>query len=358
VAAVAIMAGGTGGHVFPGLAVASVLQERGVPVVWFGTPQGLESRLVPDAGLVLHTLPVQGLRGRGLGAWLSAPWRLQRPVFMALRQLRRLRPRVVLGFGGYVTGPTALAARLLRIPLIIHEQNAVAGLTNRLLARFSATVLCGFPHAFPPGPTVHWVGNPVRLAIAALASGSGQPPADVGGRRLRMLVIGGSQGALALNRAVPEAIARLPEALRPRVRHQAGERTLPAARDAYCAAGLEAEVVPFIDDMAEAYAWADLVVCRAGALTVTELAAVGVPAILVPFPQAVDDHQTANARHLVAAGAAWLLPQREVEQGELASLLLAIATEPERLSGMRGCARGLAPLDAAQRIADQCLGVL
>jgi len=354
---VAIMAGGTGGHVFPGLAVAGVLRERGVPVVWFGTAQGLESRLVPEAGLALFTLPVQGLRGHGLGAWLSAPWRLQRPVFMALRYLRQVRPRVVLGFGGYVTGPTALAARLLRIPLIIHEQNAVAGLTNRVLARFSEAVLCGFPEAFPPGPHVKWVGNPVRPAIAALASGLGQPPADPGGRRLRLLVVGGSQGALALNRAVPEAIAQLPEAQQPRVRHQAGERTLSAARDAYRAAGLKAEVVRFIDDMAEAYAWADLVICRAGALTVTELAAVGVPAILVPFPQAVDDHQTANARHLVAAGAAWLLPQRGVEQGELSPLLQAIARDPQCLLSMRARARGLAPPDAAQRIADQCMGV-
>lgn len=355
--AVAILAGGTGGHVFPGLAVADVLRTRGVPVVWFGTPQGLESRLVPEAGHAFEALPVQSLRGRGRSAWLAAPWRLQRPLFVAINRLRRLRPRVVLGFGGYVAGPGAVAARLLRIPLVIHEQNAIAGLTNRWLSRLATTVLCGFPDAFPIGTRTRWVGNPVRADIVASAAARKSIALSSEPRPLRVLVIGGSQGALALNRALPEAIARLPEALRPTVLHQSGERLLGAARDAYAAAGVNAEVQPFITDMADAYTWADLVVCRAGALTVAELAAAGVPSILVPFPHAVDDHQTANARHLVAAGAAWLLPQPDLEAGRLATMLQAIANDPESLLRMRDRGRALAPADAAQQIADHCLEV-
>ncbi len=346
---VAIAAGGTGGHVYPGLAVAEVLQRRGHRVVWLGTRQGLEGRAVPAAGLASEWLEIGGVRGKGPRALAALPARLGRAVAVAGRALRRWQPDVVLGMGGYVAGPVGLAARLARRPLVIHEQNARAGLTNRTLARLSQRVLTGFPGALGERRG-EWTGNPARAAIHALAApqqrfaGRAGPP--------RLLVLGGSQGSRALNRRVPQALAEAGEA--PLIRHQAGEATLEEARTGYREAGVSAEVVPFIDDMAGAYGWADLVVARAGALTVAELAAAGVPAVLVPLPWAVDDHQTANAAQLREVGAAQVVPQADVEAGVLAQLLPGLLADRERLAGMAGMARSVARPDAAERIATVC----
>jgi UDP-N-acetylglucosamine--N-acetylmuramyl-(pentapeptide) pyrophosphoryl-undecaprenol N-acetylglucosamine transferase len=307
---VLIMAGGTGGHIFPALAVAEVLRARGIAVVWLGTPAGMEARLVPEHGLPIEWVRVAGLRGKGWGAWLLAPLRLTSAVQQALRVLRRLRPRAVLGCGGFVSGPGGIAAWLLGIPLVIHEQNAIAGLTNRWLARLATRVFEAFPGSFgtPAGPSTpadpadtadpaaarapRCVGNPVRADIAALP-----PPAvRFAGRDAtkRLLVLGGSQGAQRLNLLLPQALALVGDQARVQVRHQTGARGLAATQAAYDAAGVAAELLPFIDDMAAAYAWADFAVCRAGALTISELQAAGLGALLIPFPAAVDDHQTKN----------------------------------------------------------------
>ncbi len=352
---VLIMAGGTGGHVFPGLAVARVLEQQGVPVVWLGTRQGLEARVVPDAGIAVEWLLIRGLRNKGLTGWLLGPLRLFRAVLQAMSVLRRRQPLAVLGMGGYAAAPGGVAAWLLRRPLVIHEQNAVAGLTNRCLARLASRVLSAFPAAFPERFAVEVVGNPVRADILRLGETPARAP--VRGRRLRVLVVGGSLGAQVLNRAVPAACASLEESVRPVIRHQAGERTLGLAREAYATHGVEAEVTPFIDDMAEAYSWADLVICRAGALTVSELAVAGVPAILVPLPHAVDDHQTANARHLADNDAGWLLPESELSPRRLAALLTGAIEQPEALAGMSTRARELGWRDSAERVARHCLEV-
>ncbi len=350
---VLIMAGGTGGHVFPGLAVAQVLQERGVPVIWLGTRTGLESRLVPAAGIAIEWLEIKGLRGKGLRGWLLAPLRLAAAVRQSLGVLRRHQPRAVLGLGGYVAGPGGLAAKLAGYRLVLHEQNAVPGLTNRMLSRLASRVLCGFPADFPKGVQARVVGNPVREAILALPA----PEQRFEGRTgpLRLLVIGGSLGAQVLNECVPAALARLPEEQRPVVRHQAGERTLDVALDNYRRHQVEAEVTAFVDDMAAAYGWADLVICRAGALTVSELAAAGVAACLVPLPHAVDDHQTGNARFLANRQAALLLPQRELNPEHLAQLLEEYGEERRALLAMAQRARELVRPHAADDVADACL---
>ncbi len=346
-----IMAGGTGGHVIPALSLARALQARGIEVEWLGSPRGIENRLVPEAGLPLHRIAVSGLRGNGLAGWLLAPWRLFRAVREAGRVMRDFDPQLVVGLGGFASGPGGLAAWLARRPLVIHEQNAVAGLTNRVLARMARGVYAAFPQAFPGRAEV--VGNPVRDDIAAL----GEAPRGaetMRARPLRLLVVGGSLGALALNRGMPEALARLPEAERPEVRHQAGRDKDAATREAYAEQGVAAEVTAFIDDMAEAYDWADLVVCRAGALTVAELAAAAKPALFVPFPHAVDDHQTANAAALVAQGAAALMPQSEMTAATLADRLAALL-DPDTLATMAAEARGCAHLDAVERLVAGCM---
>ena len=314
-----IMAGGTGGHVFPALAVAKALGEQSRDVVWLGTHRGLEATVVPAAGIKMEWVSIQGLRGKGTLALLLAPFRLVLAVSQSLLVMLRHRPAAVLGMGGFVSGPGGLAAWLTRRPLVIHEQNAVAGMTNRLLARFARVVLQAFPGSFPAKIDSRTVGNPVRKEIAALPAPE-QRFADRDGA-IRLLVLGGSQGALALNRTVPQALAALPADLRPSVRHQAGQRTLQTAIDAYAEAGLDVEVTPFIDDMAEAYGWADLVVCRSGALTVAEIAAAGLAAVYVPFPAAVDDHQTANARSMQEAGAALIVDERDLSAEKLATII-------------------------------------
>ncbi|MGD8378335.1 MAG: undecaprenyldiphospho-muramoylpentapeptide beta-N-acetylglucosaminyltransferase [Gammaproteobacteria bacterium] len=346
-----IMAGGTGGHVFPALAVAVELRRAGRDVVWLGTRNGLEARVVPAAGIEVEWLTVGGLRGKGLVNWLFAPWRLLRSVFQAFRIVRRLKVSAVLGMGGYVSGPGGLAAWLLRRPLVIHEQNAIAGLTNRVLAHLATDVLQAFPGTFEAVLRPRTVGNPVREDILRLESPRTRMHMRTG--PTRVLVLGGSQGAAILNRVVPEAAAEV--ALPIDIWHQSGERNLDTTRAAYREAGVSARIDPFISDMAEAYGWADIVICRAGALTVTELATAGVGAILIPFPAAVDDHQTLNARHLSENGAAVLLPQRELTADALCRVLDELCADRIRLVAMAEEARQLARPDATRLVARACL---
>ncbi len=351
--AVLIMAGGTGGHVFPALAVADELQRAGQAVLWLGTQEGLEAKVIPAAGLPIAWITVRGLRGKGVLRVLSAPFMLAGALWQAGGILLRARPRAVLGMGGFVTGPGGFMAWLLRRPLLIHEQNSVAGLTNRLLAPLASRVMIAFPGALPARVKPIHTGNPVRAAITQVA-----PPRERLAARqgpLRLLVLGGSLGAQALNETVPQALAQLSEEQRPEVQHQSGTRHIDAARAAYQRAGVEAQIDAFVDDMAAAYAWADLVMCRAGALTIAELTAVGVGAILVPYPHAVDDHQTGNARYLVEAGAALLIQQTDLDVEGLAALLRALFADRPRLLRMAEAARELARPDAARVVAEQCL---
>jgi len=352
-APVLIMAGGTGGHVFPALAVASELQVHDARVIWLGTQRGIEAELVPAAGITLERVRVSGLRGKGMLAWILAPWRLLVALFDAVRVVRRHRPRVVLGMGGFASGPGGLAAWLLGRPLVIHEQNSVAGLTNRLLAGFAREVLEAFPGSFSGRVTTRVVGNPVRPDIFALA----EPEQRLAGRTgpLRVLVLGGSQGALALNVTVAQAMALLPADGRPEIYHQAGRATLARAEAAYADACVQARVEAFIDDMAAAYGWADLVICRSGALTVAELAAAGVGSILIPYPAAVDDHQTKNARYLADADAAVLLPQSELDPARLAAEVQSCVTNRGLVLARARAARDLAQPAATQAVADCCL---
>jgi UDP-N-acetylglucosamine--N-acetylmuramyl-(pentapeptide) pyrophosphoryl-undecaprenol N-acetylglucosamine transferase len=350
---VLIMAGGTGGHVFPALAVAAELTRLGVPVAWLGTDQGLEARVVPAAGYSLTPIRVSGLRGKGLLRVFFAPFMLGIALLQALKAFLRLRPLAVLGMGGFAAGPGGLIAWLLRRPLLIHEQNSVPGLTNRLLAPFARVVLEGFPGSMPASRQAVAVGNPVRAGIAALAP----PETRFAGRSgpLRLLVIGGSLGAQALNRVLPQAINRLPVATRPQVHHQTGQSDVAGVQQRYRELGCEARVEAFIEDMAAAYAWADLVVCRSGALTVAELAAAGVGSILVPYPHATDDHQTSNARYLADAGAALLMPQKHLSSDWLADTLARCIGQRDTLLAMAHHARELARPDAARRVALLCL---
>jgi UDP-N-acetylglucosamine--N-acetylmuramyl-(pentapeptide) pyrophosphoryl-undecaprenol N-acetylglucosamine transferase len=339
-APVLIMAGGTGGHIFPGLAVADALRAQGVPVMWLGARGGLETRLVPPHGIALETVTVGGVRGKGLRTRLLAPLMLLRALFQARAALRRVRPRSVLSMGGYAAGPGGVAAWLLRRPLLVHEQNRIPGVTNTWLAKVARKVLAGFADAFAPKVQAEWVGNPVRADIAALP-----PPAQrFAGRtgRLRLLVLGGSLGARALNLRLPEALAQLPESARPEVWHQCGKRGEAEAREAYAALGVEARIEPFVEDMAAAYAWADLVACRAGALTVAELCAAGLGALLVPFPHAVDDHQTRNAEAMVNVGAARIVQERDMQADTLGTHLTELLVDRQRPLAMAEAARSQA----------------
>ena len=342
-----IMAGGTGGHVFPALAVAERLRASGCPVAWLGTHAGLEARVVPACGIPMYWIKVKGLRGKGALRLLAAPFMLVWSLIQAAGVLLRLRPAAVLGMGGYTTGPGGVMAWLFRRPLLIHEQNSVAGLTNRLLRPLAQPVLEAFPGSLKNA--VH-TGNPVRRSIAEMPFC--EP--DVQSRRPRLLVVGGSLGATVLNEQVPAALAALEQQQRPEVWHQTGSGHIDEARKAYDAVDVEVRLDAFIEDMSTAYQWADLVLCRAGALTVAELAAVGVPSILVPYPYAVDDHQTANAHHLVEAGAAVLMPQAHMTPRRLAEQL-KLLHEPQRLLAMAIQAREKAMPEAAQRVADMCV---
>ncbi len=352
-----IMAGGTGGHVYPALAVAQQLRNDGWLVDWVGTDRGLESRVVADEDFALHTLPVRGLRGKGIVAKAEGLLLLVVAMFVALCLVWRIKPDIALGMGGYVSGPAGLACFLLRVPLIIHEQNAVAGTTNRLLAPLAKRILCGLPPAFNGRAAAEFVGNPVRKAILKAAD---QPRQFVdvfdSVRPLRLLVIGGSLGSAPLNALVPETVRVLKQLGRVdklHVRHQCGEAHLEATLAAYHTLDVQhVEVSCFIDDMAAAYLWADLVVCRAGALTISELAATGTPSMLVPLPHAIDDHQTANAKTLSDAGAGQLLPQCELTPTRLAQFLWGYLEHPGRLRVMSTAARSAARPNATIRVAE------
>ncbi len=345
-----VMAGGTGGHIFPGLAVADAAKAAGWHVVWLGNPEGMEARLVPARGFEMAELRFAALRGKGLLRKFLLPFNLLRAFWQSLVRLGEIRPDVVIGLGGFVSFPAGMMAVLKGIPLIVHEQNAVAGLANRVLAGVADRVLTGFPEVLRKA---EWTGNPVRADIAALP----EPEARYAERArcnapLNLLVVGGSLGAQALNETLPQALALIPENERPQVVHQAGEKNLAALQSAYEQSGVTANCVAFIDDMAGAYAWADLVVCRAGALTIAELAAAGVASILIPYPHAVDDHQTGNARFLSNAGAAILLPQAELTPEKLALLK---RMDRNQLQQMAEKARALARPDATATVARICM---
>lgn len=342
-----VMAGGTGGHIYPGIAVAEELRARGWRVVWLGNPDGMEARIVPPRGYDMEWLRFGALRGKGIVRKLMLPVNLLSGFWQALRVMRRVRPDVVLGMGGYISFPGGMMAALIGRPLVLHEQNSVAGLANKVLAGVADRVLTGFPDALRKA---EWVGNPVRREIAAV-----EPPTQRFAARegaMRVLVVGGSLGATALNNIVPQALARLRKEDRPVVTHQAGRTQIDALRAAYASAGVDGELLDFIEDMDARYAAADLVICRSGAITVAELAAVGAASLLVPFPSAVDDHQTHNAGFLADRGAAMLLPQRELDAERLAGILKGL--DRGRLAGMAVRARELARPDAAVAVADAC----
>ncbi|NNF15847.1 MAG: undecaprenyldiphospho-muramoylpentapeptide beta-N-acetylglucosaminyltransferase [Gammaproteobacteria bacterium] len=348
-----VMAGGTGGHIFPALAVAEVLRASGCEVCWLGSRGGMEEQLVGQAGYAGDWIAVGGLRGKGWFTTIAAPLRLLVSLLQAVAVMIRRRPSVVLGMGGFASGPGGVAAWLLRRPLVVHEQNAVAGTTNRILARFARQVFSAFPDSFPGGRAAEVVGNPVRSSIIALPLPEQRMAARHG--PIRVLVLGGSQGALMLNQYVPGELATLAATTAIAVHHQSGDKTHATACESYADTDLNVQVDRFIDDMSGAYAWADIVICRAGALTVSELAAAGLAAVLVPFPYAIDNHQAANAQQLVRLGAARVLMQDELKPGKLAAVLTELVADRKRLTVMATAARQLARPDAASRVADRCL---
>ena len=347
-----IMAGGTGGHVYPALAVADFLREKGIPLFWLGTTRGIENRVVPEQGIELLTVRVSGVRGKGISSKLVAPVKILIAIIQALCICIRRRPAAVLGMGGFASGPGAIAAWLLRIPLLIHEQNKVAGTTNRILSRFAVKVMQGFPGTFKAGARVVTTGNPVRREIVDL------PGPKIAGTpdRRNVLVLGGSQGAQRLNQVVPLGLNRLQRRLKVNVWHQCGEKNHLQTERLY--AGLQLDQVrvdSFITDMASAYGWADIAVCRAGALTIAELCAAGLASILIPFPYAIDDHQTANARYLSDAGAALLLPENELTEARIEGLLWQLCSTGNKLFELAQKSRLQAYPDAAQVVGSFCL---
>ncbi|MCU7880579.1 MAG: undecaprenyldiphospho-muramoylpentapeptide beta-N-acetylglucosaminyltransferase [Candidatus Thiodiazotropha sp. (ex Lucinoma aequizonata)] len=353
---VMVMAGGTGGHLFPALAVADWLKQQGCRITWLGSQSGMETQLIPEHGYPLEILEVKGVRGTGIKRRLPLPFIVTKSLWQAYRVLNRIQPNLVLGMGGFATGPGGLAARLMRIPLVIQEQNATPGLTNRILARFANKVFEAFPGSFGAEAQAETIGNPVRHNIIALQ----EPEKRFTGRQgaIKLLVLGGSLGARALNQSVPDALALMPENRRPLVRHQSGEKLFDETLDIYRKLNVKAEVKAFEKEMAEAYSWADLVICRAGALTVSELAAAGLGAVLVPYPYAVDDHQTRNAEFLVNANAAHLLPQPSLDGRNLVQLLGSLCSDRETLLAMAKAARSLARPDAAAQVGRYCLGMI
>ena len=348
-----ITAGGTGGHVYPGLAVARALMAQNIPVVWMGTHAGLEAKVIPEAGIEMAWLTITGLRGKGWETWLLAPFRLVMALVQSIGIMLKHKPAAVLGMGGFVAGPGGLVAALMGKPLIIHEQNAVPGLTNKLLSLVSRRVLEGFPGTFAAKQKVQATGNPVRTDIAELP-----PPlermADRDDEPVHLLVIGGSLGATALNEIVPQALALLPEQQRPVVRHQAGARNITTAKEQYTQSGVNADVTAFIVDMAEAYGWADLIICRSGALTIAEVSAAGLAAILVPYPHAVDDHQSANGAYLADNGAALLFQQKALSPEKLSATLGELCANRAKLVKMGIAARNLAKPYATLQVAAIC----
>jgi UDP-N-acetylglucosamine--N-acetylmuramyl-(pentapeptide) pyrophosphoryl-undecaprenol N-acetylglucosamine transferase len=353
---VLVMAGGTGGHVFPALAVAQQMRAQGIAVHWLGTRAGLEAKLIPQAGFAIDFISIKGLRGKSVIGWVLAPLRVLIAVTQALRVCLRLKPNVVLGMGGFVTGPGGIASWLLRRPLVIHEQNAIPGMTNRWLAKLAKRVLEAFPHSFAPQHKIAHTGNPVRTSILNIS----KPEQRYGERKdeLRVLIVGGSLGAQALNECVPQALAKLDSRLRPQVWHQTGRNKLASTRQTYAEQRVDARLMEFIDDMDAAYAWADLLICRAGAMTISEISNVGIASILVPFPYAVDDHQTANARYLSQAGAAILIQQVELTPQRLADELTSLLQGGRtQLLEMANKALALARPHATEDVIRHCLEV-
>ncbi len=342
-----IMAGGTGGHIFPGLAVAQALRDKGWRVHWLGAPGSMESRIVPTRGIPLELVEFGGVRGKGIKTLALLPLKLLRAFWQSLQVVRRVKPDVLVGLGGYITFPGGMMGVLCGKPLVLHEQNSVAGMANKVLAGVADRVFAAFPQAMPKA---EWVGNPLRAEFFSLPT----PEVRFAGRSgpLKVLVVGGSLGARALNTVVPQALALIPEAQRPVVTHQAGEKQIDELRANYAAAGVEATLTPFIDNTAQAFADADLVICRAGASTVTELAAVGAAAVFVPFPAAVDDHQTFNARFLVDQGGGWLLPQATLTPEALAEMLLK--TERPALMQRALGAKKMQQLHATEAVVAAC----
>ncbi len=347
---VMIMAGGTGGHVFPALAVADELRARGIPVVWLGTKAGIESRLVPQAGYPIEWMSITGLRGKNTLTLVLAPVRIAMACWQALAVLLRRKPCAVLGMGGFASGPGGLMAWLIRKPLLVHEQNAIAGMTNSILARFANVVLQAFPGVFKNAETT---GNPVRQSICDIEAPERRFSQQQ--RKLRLLVVGGSLGAVKLNEIIPSALAAIDEADRPEVIHQTGLKNIESAKACYADAAVEAKIEAFIDDMPAVYEWADLVICRAGAMTVFELAAAGIASILVPYPHAVDDHQTQNAYYLERSGAAIIKQQDELSTDWLTAVIKDFSDNREKLLEMAVAARKLAIPGSAKTIADACL---
>lgn len=345
------MAGGTGGHVFPGLAIAKRFKEKGIEVEWLGTEKGFEAKSVPAAGIKLHPISISGLRGKGLKTLLLAPFRLLIAVYQAFCVIRKVKPEVVIGMGGFASGPGGIAAWLQRVPLVIHEQNAKPGMTNRWLAKIASKVLEGFPGTFKVQPHVIGTGNPVRVEIAngKLQRTVHQP--------IHLLIVGGSLGAEAINKIVPEMLSKLPKGCLI-VYHQTGEKHYDETLKRYQLLGVEARVVPFIADMGEAYSWADIVLCRAGALTIAELCAAGVGAVLVPFPHAVDDHQTANAFYMVNQGAAFLIQQRDLTLDRLVGIMSDFIATPEKCVQMANAAYELRKIDATENVVAICEGLI
>jgi UDP-N-acetylglucosamine--N-acetylmuramyl-(pentapeptide) pyrophosphoryl-undecaprenol N-acetylglucosamine transferase len=343
-----VMAGGTGGHVYPAIAVADALHAQGWQIVWLATEGGMENRLIADKPYEKAMMTMQGVRGKGVMGWLTLPVKLARAFSQARAAIKQYQPHVVLGMGGFAAFPGGVMAKLAGVPLVIHEQNSVAGLTNKVLAKIAHRVLTGFPNAL--GAKGEMVGNPVREGISGLPTPE-QRFAEHHGV-LRVLVVGGSLGAVALNTLLPKAFAQLPLNARPQIIHQSGEKQIEALKKAYADAGVAADCRAFIHDMAEVYAWADLVICRAGALTVAELANVGAASILVPFPFAVDDHQTTNAAYLAQAGAAQLIQQRDLNIAQLAALLQTL--DRATCLQMAQKARALARPQATRQVAAVC----
>ena len=351
-----IMAGGTGGHVYPALAVADFLRDKGVTVLWLGTRSGMEYKLVPARGYRLLTVDFRGIRGKALDKWLVAPFILMRAVFQALVIFFRIRPAAALGMGGYASAPGGLAAWLLRVPLLIHEQNSVAGSTNRLLKPLAQVIMEGFPGTFKRGPRIYDTGNPVRVEISA-APDPAERLSTYPGRPFRLLILGGSQGARSLNEMVPPALEMMDRDIDMEIWHQAGERHYDAVTKQYEALqrNVKLRLEAFIEDMAGAYAWADLVLCRAGALTIAELCSTGAASILVPYPHAVDDHQTSNAKFLSDKGCALLIGESELDSRKLAQVIIGIASQPGRLREMSRLTRLQARPNATRDVAELCL---
>ena len=343
-----IVAGGTGGHVFPGLAIANELQDRDYLVHWLGTLNGIESTLVPKNGIELHTIPIDGVRGKGIKGYLLAPVKIIQSTLMAYKVIKSFGPSMVFGLGGYVAGPAGLASKIARIPLFIHEQNAIAGSTNKILARFASKVFTAFPNIL--GSSI-WIGNPIRKELENLNNHTFT--LDMVNQKVNVLVLGGSRGAQAINEIMPKALRHLNNE-KISVWHQTGKNKKDTTVELYKDVVCENRVEEFIDDMSQAYSWSHIVVCRAGALTVSELAAVGVGSVLIPFPYAIDDHQTHNAKFLEDAGAAILVQQSDITLESFVSILQDLIDNPKKIEAMAKQAKSKAKLGVAKKIVDAC----